>query len=270
MLLCVLPYVCTADDAGMLSAYPLDAEHMVQWRLPERLHEVSGLALTRDERLFSIADERALVFEMDVENRRLKKVFALGDPVVRGDFEGIAVFDDTFYLITSAGEIFAAQEGADGEKVDYTVTSTGLGELCEIEGLATDVVQRRLLIACKQIRNGMQRLPIFAWSIDDKTLLESATIDIPVSDITQEIKERRFNPSGIAVDVKTGHLLLIASRQHSIVELASDGRLLRALKLPMKHRHRQPEGIELMSDGRLLIADEGGNHKARLAVYTSQ
>jgi uncharacterized protein YjiK len=60
---------------------------------------------------------------------------------------------------------------------------------------------------------------------------------------------------------------MVASRQQALIELTEDGDLVSARNMPLTNRHRQAEGIELTSDGRLLIADEGGTHKARLAVY---
>ena len=54
------------------------------------MREISGLTLTDDDRLFGIADEEAIVYELDSTEGRLVKTFALGDPVVLGDFEGLA------------------------------------------------------------------------------------------------------------------------------------------------------------------------------------
>ena len=77
----------------------------------------------------------------------------------------------------------------------------------------------------------------------------------------------RFNPSGIAVAAADGRLLIVASRQRALVEVSATGELIAAKELPLTNRHRQAEGIEVTDDARLLVSDEGGNHKARLAVY---
>ena len=47
-----------------------------QWKLPGKLREISGLALTSDERLLAVTDESAIVYEIDYENGRLVKAFA--------------------------------------------------------------------------------------------------------------------------------------------------------------------------------------------------
>ena len=91
----------------------------LQWNLPDRLREISGLALTADQRLLAVADEAAIVYEVDYEAGQLVKSFALGRPVERGDFEGIAVLDDTIWLMTSDGDLYSASEGDNGEQVEF-------------------------------------------------------------------------------------------------------------------------------------------------------
>jgi uncharacterized protein YjiK len=252
-----------------LAQYSLQAGSMEQWRLPEKLNEISGLALDADERLFAVADEAAVIFELDVDAGRIRKKFAFGDPVLRGDFDGIAIVDRRIYIITSDGDMISGRETTDGGYVPYDRHETGLGSECEIEGLAQDLRRRQLLIACKQIRRGRdQRLQrIFAWSVDEQALLPGAAVSLPLREIVRKLRTDRLNPSGLAVDDTSGHLLLIAARQHAIIELSREGALIDALVLPLVARHRQPEGIEIMQNGRLIIADEGGSHKARLAIY---
>lgn len=255
----------------MLAQYSLDADSIEQYRLPGRLNEISGLALSDDERLFAVADEEAVIYELDVVRGRMLKAFAYGDPVVRADFEGIAFMDGRFHLITSGGELYSGAEGGDGEQLDYTLVDTGLGAQCEIEGLAADPRSDRLLIACKEGRgsNTSGSITIHSWSLRDNREQPELRIDLPVRAIAQRLGINRVNPSGIAIHHGSGHLLLVAARQKALIELAPDGRLVTARRLELASQHRQPEGIELLSDGRLLVADEGGNHRARLAMYTT-
>lgn len=238
---------------------------MQQWRLPGRLKEISGLALDAAGRLFAVTDETAVIYELDYESGRLQKAFALGDPVLRADVEGIAIVGDRFWLVTSDGDLYESDEGEDGEQLDYRHYVTGLGRRCEVEGLAA--TGDRLLIACKEARDRSGEIGIHAWSLARRELDESATIRLPLGQILREIRQTRFNPSGIEVAAGSGNLLIVAARQRAIAEIAPDGRFVAALPLPLAYRHRQPEGITLLGDGRLLIADEGGSHKPRLAIY---
>jgi len=258
-----------AGDAGLLGDHVLDADSMMQWRLPDRLNEISGLAMTANGRLLAMNDEAAIVYELDYEDGRLIKAFALGDPVAKGDFEGIAVADDLVYLTTSDGRVYLAAEGADGQRVTFDTYDTGLGELCEIEGLTASIDQTLLYFLCKKVRDRdeIDGLMIFAWSIENRELVEGRSILLPERDILRRLRMDRLNPSGLATDRESGNFLIVAARQRSLIELSPDGRLVDARELPLAVRHRQPEGIEVASGERLLIADEGGSHRARLAVY---
>jgi uncharacterized protein YjiK len=254
---------------GILQRYALSAETSQQWKLPDKLNEISGLALTEDARLLAITDERAIVYELDYAEGRLVKAFALGEPTVAGDFEGIAWFDGRVWLVTSEGVIYESGEGDDGDRVIYDEYPTGLDRFCEIEGLAYRRNDGVLLVLCKTIRkkSNLESLTIFAWSTDSYELVDEKTISLPDRQIAASLRNDRLNPSGIAIDRVTGNLLIVAARQHAVIELGPDGGFIAARVLPLASRHRQPEGIEILPTGDMLIADEGGSHKARLAIY---
>ena len=241
-----------------------------QWKLPKRLREISGLALTPDERLLAVADEKAVVYELDYQEGKIIKSFTLGDPAVRGDFEGIAVLNDKVWLMTSDGWLFAAKEGPDGGSVRYQKYDTGRGRYCELEGLAQDRVAKTLLLACKETKSKQDELLISEWSVSNNSIEHVRDVAVPVSLITGIIDKKRIHPSGIAIDLQTAERVLIAARQNALVRLAADGTLSEAIILEKKGRHKQAEGIEITRDGRLLIADEGGNGRARLAVYAAK
>lgn len=270
--LCLLTACSRASDTGprnTLDRFSLNAESVSQWKLPKKLTEISGLALTPDNRLLAICDERAIVYELDYEEGRIVKAFALGKPTERGDFEGIAYLDEIIYLVTSNGRIYATSEGADGERMSFEVYKTGLGKLCEIEGLTEDVQSKTLLLACKEKRKkgGAKELSIFSWSPTQPSDAEQNSIALPESEIEDRLGKKHVNPSGVAFDPITGSLFVIAARQRAIIELKPNGDLINAIILPLSDRHRQPEGIALTRDGKLLIADEGAGKRAVLSVY---
>jgi uncharacterized protein YjiK len=258
-----------ADESTVLSQYSFDAQSLTQWELPKKLREISGLAMTPDGRLLAHGDELGIVYQIDYDSGKLVKAFALGDPTVQDDFEGIAVQGNVVYLVTSHGKIYRAPEGLDGERVAYDVFDTGLWKQCEIEGLALAPRGRDLLLACKEPHSetlaGVRM--IYRWSIEEHRVLESQSIAIDASAVARRLDTKSFNPSDITVSGTGGHLLFVASRQQALVETDAAGTVLAALRLPLADRHRQPEGLAIAADGRLIIADEGGKGRARLGVY---
>ena len=258
-----------AAGDGLIAAYPLDDASMLQWRLPGRLKEISGLAMTRDGRLLAMDDEKAVVYEIDYDKGKLVKAFALGDPVARADFEGIAIVDDLVYITTSTGRIFLAAEGADGQRVSFDTYQTGYGEFCEIEGLVQSDDSRHLFFLCKGVRDRekLESLMLFAWSVDERVRADDLSVALPEQEIMKALDKNRFDPSGVTIDRATGNFVIVAARQRAIVEVSPGGELIHAREFPLSVRHRQAEGVELASEGRILVSDEGGSKKGRLAVY---
>ena len=253
-----------------IGEFSLDKDSLRQWKLPKKLKEISGLAMTPDDRLFAVDDEQAVIYEIDYQQGKTIKSFGLGSPITRGDFEGIAYLDSKFYLVTSHGLVYVAAEGSDGERVDFNVYQTGLGRYCEIEGLASDARSGSLLLACKKRRGKTKdgKFSVFVWSPATGRVLHDREIAIPEHEIANRIGKKNIRPSAIVVDPESGNLFGLAGPQRAIFELTPNGELIDAIILPLADRHRQPEGIEITSSGKLIISDEGGKKKARLGVYS--
>lgn len=253
-----------------LESYDLKVEAATHWKLPGRLYEISGLAMTLDNRLMAHNDEKAVIHEIDYQNGAIVKAFQLADikNPENDDFEGIATVNDQVYLVTSSGRIYEGSRGAEGKSVLYNIYATGVGRDYEIEGLAYNASQRVLLLMCKDARRAdlKEQLVIYHWSIDEKQLVEDAHIVIPVIEFTRHIEGKEFQPSGIERHPVSGNYFVIAARQGAIAEVTPRGQVVAVKPFPAQ-RHRQPEGITFAADGTLIIADEGSGKKARLTLY---
>jgi uncharacterized protein YjiK len=246
---------------------PADSASFQQWKLPKKLREISGLALTADQRLLAVTDEEAAVYELDYRNGVLVKVFTLGSPTLRGDFEGIAVLGEFVWLMTSDGRLLVTREGQDGERMSFAEYDSGAGKYCELEGLAADVQAASLLLACKEPVASRDPLKIFEVAIVDGRPARMNATEFPEASVMARLNRKHTRPSGIAIDPASGHRVMVAANHAALISLTPDGTLIDAIILPGEGRHRQAEGIAITADGRLLIADEGGNGRARLAVY---
>ena len=250
----------------------LDEDRLVQWKLPKRLREISGLALDSDGRMFAIADERAEIVELDYRIGEMVKRFRVGDPVLSGDFEGIAAPGDALYAVTSDGVLLRFTEGEDEAHVGYERFDTGLGDRCEIEGLATEPDRDGLLIACKQVyaRSGRGELWFFRWDLANREL-DTEPVAHDEGALAEAIGKDEFSPSGLAFTPDGGHLLVVAARQRAIARfrLQADGdlELDTVVRIPARDRHRQTEGLAVLASGALVLADEGGKKRGRLGVY---
>lgn len=247
------------------------AEADLRVPLPAQIREVSGLAVAPDGRLFAHDDEKGVIHEIDVARGTFVKSFRLGQPVLREDFEGLAITPDgTFWLTTSTGQLYRFREGGDGETVAFERFDAGVEQLCEIEGLAYFAAEDSLILACKIARTrsmgdtGMVATQVLlSWSEargaqEWRVLRESFAAAADV---------RRFRPSGIEFDPSTGRIVLISANDAAMVELDGDGALLAGREL--EGEHPQPEGAAILADGSLIIVDEARDRdsQAQLSRY---
>lgn len=247
-------------DRSLFAASPAQ-----QWRLHRQLREISGLAVSPDGRLFAHDDERATIYEIDPQRGAVVKAFALGDPMARGDFEGLAIGPDgVFWMTTSEGRLYRFEEGADGAHVPYETFDTGLRTICEVEGLAYLASEESLIVACKQNhdRAMRDRISLHLWRFAGEA---EPWRELRQAELTAAAGVRRFRPSSIDVDPASGRLLLLSAGDGALAELSPDGALLTARALHPSHI--QAEGVAALPDGSLVIADEGGHGQALLSRY---
>jgi uncharacterized protein YjiK len=238
----------------------------LQWRLPDRLREISGLAVTADGRVFGHDDESAIIYEIDVAQGRLAKAFALGDPVETGDFEGMAITaNGDFWIVTSRGRLFRFREGADGAHVAYDRFDTELDDVCEIEGLAYLAAEESLILACKRnhARSMRDTVSLHIWPIG--AAAATPWLSLPEAEIARAAGVRSFQPSAVEIDPATGRVVLVSANDGAFAELSAEGGFVAARALPQSHQ--QPEGVSILPDGSLVIADEAGNARPLISRY---
>jgi uncharacterized protein YjiK len=252
---------------SLLASVQLEARDVAAKKLPDRLQEVSGLVMD-GSRLLAHDDERAVVYDIDPATSRIVRQFTLNrrgamGAAERGDFEGIAIAGDRLYLTTSDGRLLEVERWRTGVAVPFTEHRTGVGERCEVEGLAYDSTKRELLFACKATRP-LERpnvLTILRWSIEKRALVDPAIV-VPLGTTTRRVE---LHPSDLTRDPVTGHWIVLAAREAAIVELTADWRVVGSSRL-VADRHPQAEGLAITREA-VLIADEGGGKSANLTVY---
>jgi uncharacterized protein YjiK len=233
--------------------------------MPGRLEEISGLAITPDGRLFGHDDERATVHEIDRATGEVgKRVFVGGDPSLEGDFEGLAVVDERFFLVTSRGALYEFREVGDREIAPHRTTDVGLADSCEIEGLDYDPSEDELLLACKT--NAPERGAIVVHRLPlDAQRARPAPIVIERTQLTAFGVSGGFRASSIAV-TPAGTLMLTSAAPEAVIEVDRAGRVLAGARLS-RDAHPQPEGLAFGPDGTLYVADEQNGAEARVSAY---
>ncbi|MEZ5961375.1 MAG: SdiA-regulated domain-containing protein [Hyphomonadaceae bacterium] len=256
---------CGSSTAGTANNSLFATELSITRFLPDRLREVSGLAVAPDGRLFAHDDEIGVIYEINAADGGIVKWFAIGDPIVTGDFEGLTITPSgEFWLTTSTGRLYRFREGEDRGNVSYDRANTGLEENCEVEGVAYRAANESLILACKRIysRRMEDRAALRMWPIGGGT---AEPWGGSPDDYADAAGARSFTPSDVTIDAASGRILVLSSRSAALVELSSEGEVLSARRLG--DSHRQAEGVAVMADGSLVVADEGGNDQPQLTRY---
>jgi len=230
-----------------------------QLTLNKQLVEVSGLAAASNGSVFAHNDEFGIVYEIDVEDGSMARAFALGDPTVAADFEGIAAYDGRIYLITSAGMLYEADISDHRERTRFNVYDTGAGAFCEVEGLSRAPADGAFFILCKRPRKGgpENRLLVYRWSLAERRPVTDPVFSIEFRDFLPGSEREAFRPAGIEWDSAANRILIVSSRSHIVYAFNEDGAFLRKSRLPADI-HPQTEGLAVLQSGAVLVADEGG------------
>jgi uncharacterized protein YjiK len=251
-------YSSGIEEAPVLYRYNLHNKNASSVDLPKILKEISGVAVTKDGRVFAHNDERAIICQIDVNSGEIIKSFSVGKKALHEDFEEITIVDKKFYLITSDGYLIEFTEGRDKGSVDYKRYDTGLTASYNIEGMCYDDETNSLILACKDYPgegyNGYRNC--YSFSLASKKLEKRPRFVLPVKYITGKLGTKDFKPSGISKNPDSGSFFIISANDNGIIEVSPDGKVIAQSRLP-KHIHEQPEGIAFLPDKTLLISDEG-------------
>jgi len=271
------------DKITSIDSYTFGEEPDCVYKLSKKLHEISGLAMSADGRLFAHDDESARISQLDYTSGKILKSFLVGKKTLRKDFEGLAIAHHLFYLVSSDGTLYEFEEGKDGKHVDYKKFKTQLELKNNVEGLCYDPTTDALLLACKgnpgKEYSGSKA--IYSFSLSAKKLSKKPKLKISIEDISKRVEknfsqkiadffqlsEETFAPSGIELHQKKETLFILSAKGRLIVEVSREGELL-DLTLLNKKYHTQPEGITFTPEYDLIIADEGVNDKATLSIYS--
>ncbi|HHG83201.1 MAG TPA: hypothetical protein ENJ82_00500 [Bacteroidetes bacterium] len=241
------------------------------WKLDHDLDEISGLAWNDVGELACIQDERGDLFLYDFGEKHTKPALDFGK---QGDYEGIAKVKGKYWVVRSDGQLFSVKRK--GKKKKF---ATFLAQINDVEGLAYQQAQNRLLLACKGLPGKAVHLrnhkAIYAFDLKSKRLLPQPVYTVNLDELKQflppiakksRIEDPIFGPSGIAVHPLTGDIYLVAHAGKLLLVLSHSGKLQYVERLAPQ-LFPQPEGICFSPQGHLFIANEGTNKRGRILHF---
>ena len=278
-LFLILFFSCKQAPENIL---PFDFDHPLEIiKLPQSLHEISGITFYRKNELACVQDEKGIIYFYDLKKDKLRKNIPFAG---NKDYEAITNVNDTLFVLCSNGEI---SEIDVANESNYAHTySTFLSKRNNCEGICFDKVAHRLLVACKgkpekgTAAHGMK--VIYGFDLDTRLLAENPAYTIdpdtvelhfynePENTFWNKLFSKKkpagpfmFEPSEVCIDPFTNDVYVLSSVGKTILAMSYDGIIKFAFHLNPE-LFKQPEGISFSKDGSMFISDEGKGGKANL------
>ena len=258
---------CQYKGSNEFYNYNLNKKNNIKIKLPAELNEISGLVYSDDNHIITHNDEEGIIYKINLQSGEVVKKFILGEKVIRKDFEGIALYKDTLFLVTSNGILYKYQGFATENFTEFEKIKTGLKAENNVEGLCYDEETKSLLLACKDKpgKGYKGNKAVYSFNLEKMILESKPRFLISTKKLKNKFDIKEFSPSGIVRHPVSGNFYIISANIRAIIEISPDGKILAAVKLDKKY-HKQPEGITMLPDGSLIIADEGNGGKGFITI----
>jgi len=242
--------------------------------LPEELSEISGITFLNDSVVVAIQDEDGILFYYNINQNSIIKKQAFGK---KDDYEDLVKAGKDMYTITSKGLIHEIKDFESSKPVIRSF-KTPFSKENDIEGLAYDAKNHRLLIAPKEAGLDMDKSTkeIYAFDLKTMTLQTTPVYTIHLPEIEAQFEgdaleesskkflkalgnqnmNKVFRSSAITINETTGETFILSVINGLIIVLTPEGILKKLIKLSGPE-YKQPEGIAFSPNGKLYISNEG-------------
>lgn len=247
--------------------------------LPDFLQEISGIAYFAQNKVACVQDEQGAVFIYDLDKKDVTEKIDFGPP---GDYEGVALANNNFYILRSDGLLYEVKNYQEKpETAEYNLEIAAKNN----EGLSFDRNNNRLLISAKsKVEAGKEykdQRYIYSFDLQRKKLEPNPILIIDIGLVEEYISNTgldleaknkkakkiiKFRPSDLAVHPLTNNIYIISSIDNLLVVFDQQGKILSARQLDIS-LFNQPEGIAFAENGDILIASEGGAGRPALLKF---
>lgn len=226
------------------------------WNLPNELDEVSGIAFLGNERIAAVQDEDGIIFIYDLNSSEIVKQIKFGGS---GDYEGIAINENTAYILESNGDLYVVENFLKDLKVSRMESK--LRSKMNMEGLALDKENNRLLLAVKSGDKSsgdfkaVYALDLASMELQEEPALKMTFEEDIFDDIRKKSAKKTFYPSEIARNPATGEIYLLEAESPRLLIMNASGKA-KALHHLSKEEFPQPEGLTFDGE-KMYISNEG-------------
>ncbi|MBI6121296.1 SdiA-regulated domain-containing protein [Salegentibacter maritimus] len=246
------------DDAN--KTYSIEKK----WELPPILEEISGISYLGNNEMACIQDEDGTIFIFNLETSKITSRIEFGEP---GDYEDIAVLEDTAYVLRSDAKIIEVKNFRSKSFKTNSYQVSGL-DINDVESLEIDRVNNRLLFAVKEYNNRKAIKEIYAFNLSTKTVEEQTFVSLDgeakiYKDLVGGKASQVIRPSAIRFHPKTGELYVLEGNQPKLIILQKN-RTESNIHILDTETFPQPEALDFDEKNRLYISNESRRQPANI------
>lgn len=225
--------------------------------VPSVLREISALVYLDNHRFACVQDELGTIYIYNTLAGTIEKEIPFAEA---GDFEGLAIVNQTAYALRSDGQIFEVKNYNSG-KPSVRSFETHLTAEQNTEGLCYDAKNNRLLVAIKgneqqtDAYKGIYSFSLATYKMDTSPVFKIDLSNPVFADFKTKKAGKEMQPSAIAIHPKTGDLYITEGAKPKLLVLDKEGNF-KALKSLGKDFYK-PEGICFSPEGNAYISNEG-------------
>ncbi|MDN6280899.1 MAG: SdiA-regulated domain-containing protein [Psychroflexus sp.] len=236
---------------------PYSVKIIQTWFLPDELREISGIFHMGENEIACVQDEDGIIYIYNLASEKITSEIKFGK---RGDYEGIAIKDETAYVLKSNGKITEIRDFR-SDKIQTKTHQIFNSKSINIEGLFLDK-DNRLLMGVKEFKDldEPESIVIYALNLTTLTLEKEPEIDISMddkifADIPSSHPSRYFYLSEIAQHPKTEEYYVLEAKTPKLLILNPDKTTKTLLYLD-ETSFPQPEGLTFDEEGLIFISNE--------------
>ncbi len=260
-----------------------------EWLLPDELKEISANVFQDDTHMACIDDNEGIIYIYNLQSKRIDDKIRFAG---KGDYEGLAKVQNTWYVLRSDGFLYEVQPGSKDPAVK--TVDLPLGVENDTESLCYDSAHNRLLIGVKEKDLTEQdKKGFYSFDLKTRKMNTNAVFYIESSYNSEDKEEKdkhndqekakdkdksgkgkdkkkkkgdaEIKPSGIAINPANSELYILDGPSSRLFIADATGNIRSKIQLDKKI-FPQPEGLCFNSKGDLYISSEAGKNEQGVIV----
>jgi hypothetical protein len=252
---------------------PLDKQ---EWTLPKELKEISANVFVDDVRMACVQDNDGIIYIYNLQTENIDEQIQFAG---KGDFEGLALVRNTYYVLRSDGVLYEVQPQK-GKAPLVKTYELPLKAENETESVCFDNDNNRLLVAVKtKDLHETDKKGIYSFDLKTKQMSTNAVVyiesKVSVDDNDEgngkgkgkkKKKEKgEIKPSEIAVQLITRDFYILDGPSARLFVTDAKGNIKSKFELD-RNTLPQPEGICFSKSGDIYISSEADKNNHGMIV----